>query len=46
MLDDSGCYDVIVTYHKPSDVLRFTFSIGVLSELKIVTSSFVKSAEQ
>ena len=46
MLDDSGCYDVIVTYHKPSDVLRFTFSTGVLSELKMVTPVFVKITDQ
>ena len=44
--DDSGCGDVIVTSQRPSGVLRFPFSTGVLSELKMVTSFFVKSMEQ
>ena len=46
MKDGSGCEVSIVTSHKPSDVLLITLSTGVLYELKIVTSFFVKSAEQ
>ena len=46
MVYDSGCYDIIVTSQIPSDVFRFTLSTGVLSELKMVTSFFVKSEDQ
>ena len=42
----SGCEVFIVTSHKPSDVFLVPLSTGVLSELKMGTSFFVKSAEQ
>ena len=41
-----GCEVSIVTSLKPSDVLIFPLSKGVLSELKMVTSFFFKSTEQ
>ena len=42
----SGCEVSIVTYYKPSGVFLVSLSIGVLSELKMVTPLFVKIAEQ
>ena len=36
----------IVTPHKPSDMFLIPFSTGFLSELKMVTSFFLKIAEQ
>ena len=44
--DDPGCDDVIVTPQRPSEVLRFLLSLGIFSELKVVTYIFVKSVEQ
>ena len=44
--DDSGCDDVIVISQRPYDVFRFPLSTGVLSELKMMTSFFIKSAEK
>ena len=43
---DSGCCDVIVIFYRPLYVLRFLLSTGMLSALKMVTSFFVKSADQ
>ena len=42
----SDCEVSIVTPHKLSDVFLVLLNTGVLSELKMVTSFFVKSAEQ
>ena len=44
--DDSGCDDVIATSQRPPYVSCFLLSTGVLSELKMVTSFFVKNVEQ
>ena len=41
-----GCKVSIVTSYKSSDVLLVPLSTGVLSELKMMASFFVKSAEQ
>ena len=41
-----GCEVSSFAYHKPSDVFLVPLSIGVLYELKIGTSFFVKSAEK
>ena len=41
-----GCEVSIVKSHKPSDVFLFPLSIGVLSELKMLTLFFMKIAEQ
>ena len=46
MGDDSGSSDVIVTYQRPSDIFLIPLSTGVLSELKIGMSLFLKSAEK
>ena len=43
--DFLGCDDFIVTSHKPSVVLLVILITGVLSELKMVTSFFVKILE-
>ena len=43
---DSGCDDVIVKSQISSYVLLFPLSTGVLFELKMVTSFFVKNVEQ
>ena len=40
------CEVLIMTYHTPSDVVLITFSKGFLSELKMVTYSFLKSSEK
>ena len=42
----SGCEVLIVTSHKPLDVFLIPFSTGLLSELKMVTSFFMKSTEK
>ena len=42
----SGCEVPNVTSHKPLDVLLVPLSTGVLSELKMMMSFFVKSVEQ
>ena len=42
----AGCGDDIITFQTPLDVFSFLLSIGVLSNLKIVTLFFVKSSEQ
>ena len=44
--DDSGFYGVIVTYQSPYYVFCFLLSTGVMSELKMVMSFFVKIVEQ
>ena len=41
-----GCEVSISVSHKPSEVLLFLLSTGVFSGLKMMTSFFVKSAEQ
>ena len=41
-----GCEVSILVSHKPSDVFLFLLSTGVFSGLKMMTSFFVKSAEQ
>ena len=43
---NSDCYGVIFTPQSPLYVFNFTLSTGMLSELKIMTSFFVKSVEQ
>ena len=40
------CNDLIFTSHNPSDMFLITLSTGLLYELKIVTSFFVKSADK
>ena len=42
----SGCKVQIATSHKLSDMLLVPLSTGVLSQLKIIFSFFVKNAEQ
>ena len=42
----SGCEVSNMKSHKPSGVFLVPLSTGVLSELKMVTSFFVKSVEQ
>ena len=42
----SGCEFSITTSHKPLNVLRVPLRTGLLSELKMVASFFVKSAEK
>ena len=44
--NDSVCGDLIFIYLSPSYVLLITSSTGVLYELKIVTSLFVKIVDQ
>ena len=44
--DDVVCDNCIFTYQRTSYVFHFLSSKGVLSELKMVTYFFVKSAEQ
>ena len=46
VIDISVCDDLVVTYHKPSDVFLITLSAGFLYGLKMVTYFFVKSAEK
>ena len=46
MIGGLGSEFSIVTPHKPSDVFLIPFSTGFLSELKMVTSFFLKIAEQ
>ena len=43
VIDDLVCDVVIVTSQSPKDLLLILLSTEVLSELKMVTSSFVKS---
>ena len=44
--DVLGCGDLIFTPHKSSDVFLILLSTGVFSELKMVMSFFLKSAEK
>ena len=46
MRDGLGCDVSIVTPHKPSGVLLISLVTGALYELKTVTPSIVKIAEQ
>ena len=46
MRDVSGFDELIVTLHKPLYVFLILLIMGFLSELKMVTSFFVKIAEQ
>ena len=42
----SGFEDLIITYHKLSNVFLILFSTELFSELKMVASFFVKSVKQ